>query len=506
MGKYNGAVITDAGHNLIAQAISGSELEWTVMRTSSTAIPAGTNLATLTSLTGIEQESAITGASVYDSNVIQISARFSNTGIATVYYIQTVGIYGKITGGAETLIAVMTAVTPDEMPVYDSDSPSAFIFNTQIAVQNANSVTMTVSDTGTATVADLRQKVSVNGGDLSETVINTATTASGQYPVPAAGDSMRVILGKIRKFFAEIVKVFYGATGYMGGTKGLVPAPEYDDNTAYLCGDGTWTQPVNSIYAEDPGVLDARVGNNLRIRTEGVQITTEYTELIDVILTYMTGAKPLSIYKSGSSAYTDLPQSEASTSEFRAIGYGYGVTLNVLLSINGHLYVRQSTASAWVDSWQRIYTSGDISLIIQDNLTTNSADYALSARQGKLLNDRMDTAATPIMVGVPAQTAVSSSTMTTLMNTPQLAAGTYLVMVSIMLGGATEGGQIKQLTLRIGTNGTVLMNCYPFAKAHTFVMPVTVTANTQLYLQGTAVANTTVYTDTCNYIRLLKLK
>lgn len=506
MGKYNGAVITNAGHNLIAQAIAGSELEWTVMRTSSTVIPAGTDLSTLTSLTGIEQTSIITGASVYDSNVIQVSARFSNTGITTVYYIQTVGIYGKLTGGAETLIAVMTAVTPDEMPVYDSDSPSAFIFNVQIAVQNAGSVTMTVSDTGTATVADLRQKVSVNGGDLSETVINTATTASGQYPVPAAGDSMKVVLGKIIKFFTNITKVFNGASGFIGGTKGLVPAPNYDDNTAYLRGDGTWTQPVNSIYAEDPGVLDSRVGNNLRIRTEGVQITTEYTELIDVILTYMTGAKPLSIYKSGSSAYTDLPESEASTSEFRAIGYGYGVTLNVLLSINGHLYVRQSTASAWVDSWQRIYTSGDISLIIQDNLTTNSADYALSARQGKLLNDRMDTAATPINVVVPEQTAVSADTETTIMNTPQLAAGTYLVMVSVMFGGATEDGKIKRLTLRIGTNGLILMDCYPFAKAHTFVTPVTVFANTQLYVRGTAVTNTTLYRDTYNYMRLLKLK
>lgn len=506
MGKYNGAVITNAGHNLIAQAISGSELEWTVMRTSSTAIPAGTNLATLTSLTGIEQESAITGASVYDSNVIQISARFSNTGIATVYYIQTVGIYGKITGGAETLIAVMTAVTPDEMPVYDSDSPSAFIFNTQIAVQNANSVTMTVSDTGTATVADLRQKVSVNGGDLSETVINTATTASGQYPVPAAGDSMRVILGKIRKFFADIVKVFYGATGYMGGTKGLVPAPNYDDNTAFLRGDGTWTQPVNSIYADSPGVLDARAGDALRVRTGGISIAAEYTDLIGVLQGYLSGARPLSIYKIGSSAYTDLPADESSTSEFRAIAYGYGATLTVLLNINGHLYVRQTTVSSWFDDWKRVYTSDDITLVIRDNLTTDSADYALSARQGKLLNDRMDTAATAISVGVPAQTTVSSSTMTTLMNTQQLAAGTYLVMVSVMVGGTTDDGKLKQVQLRVGTSGTILMNCYPYSKIHTFVMPVTVTANAQLYLQGMAVANTTIYTDTYNYMRLLKLK
>ena len=208
MGKYNGAVVTTAGQNVIAQAITGTELTWTVMRTSSVAIPQGTDLTALTSLSGIEQTSNITDASVYGNNVIQLSSRFSNTGIATVYYIQTVGIYGQLAGGAETLIAVMTAVTPDEMPVYDPDSPSAFIFNTQITVQNADAVTMTVNDTGTATVADLNRKVNINGGDISDTVVNTVTASTADYPVPAAGDSVNVIIGKVIKAFGDIKNDF----------------------------------------------------------------------------------------------------------------------------------------------------------------------------------------------------------------------------------------------------------------------------------------------------------
>ena len=204
MGKYNGAVVTTAGQNVIAQAITGTELTWTVMRTSSVAIPQGTDLTTLTSLSGIEQTSNITDASVYGNNVIQLSSRFSNTGIATVYYIQTVGIYGQLAGGAETLIAVMTAVTPDEMPVYDPDSPSAFIFNTQITVQNADAVTMTVNDTGTATVADLNRKVDINGGDISNTVVNTVTASTADFPVPAVGDTSKTILGKIIKWFGDM--------------------------------------------------------------------------------------------------------------------------------------------------------------------------------------------------------------------------------------------------------------------------------------------------------------
>ena len=265
MGKYNGAVVTTAGQNVIAQAITGTKLTWTVMRTSSVAIPQGTDLTTLTSLSGIEQTSKITDASVYGNNVIQLSSRFSNTGIATVYYIQTVGIYGQLAGGAETLIAVMTAVTPDEMPVYDPDSPSAFIFNTQITVQNADAVTMTVNDTGTATVADLNRKVDINGGDVSDTVVNTVIASTAEYPVPSAGDSVKTIIGKITKFCADIVKTFTGATSSAVGKKGLVPAPSAGQQTAYMRGDGTWVQPQNNATTTAAGYnLDARMGKTLQ--------------------------------------------------------------------------------------------------------------------------------------------------------------------------------------------------------------------------------------------------
>ena len=205
MGKYNGAVITTAGTNVISQAISGTKLEWTVMRSSSVAIPDGTDIAALTSLTGVEQTAVITYASVYGNSTIQVSARFSNTGVETAYNLETIGIYGQLAGGAETLIAVMTAVTPDQMPVYDADSPSAFIYNSQITVQDAETVVMTVSDTGAATVADLNRKLDSDGGDLSDAVVDTFTESTASYPIPAVGDTMKVIAGKIVKFCADIV-------------------------------------------------------------------------------------------------------------------------------------------------------------------------------------------------------------------------------------------------------------------------------------------------------------
>lgn len=262
MGKYNGAVITTAGTNVISQAISGTELTWTVMRSSSVAIPAGTDIAALTSLTGIEQTAAITDASVYGNSTIQVSARFSNTGVATAYLLETIGIYGQLAGGAETLIAVMTAVTPDQMPVYDADSPSAFIYNSQITVQDAETVVMTVNDSGTATVADLNRKVDLNGGDLSDTKGNTFTPSTESYPVISAGDTFKVMCGKIVKFCADIVKTFTKATATAAGAKGLVPAPAAGEQIAYLRGDGTWKAPVFSKTTTATGLsLDAREAN-----------------------------------------------------------------------------------------------------------------------------------------------------------------------------------------------------------------------------------------------------
>lgn len=204
MGKYNGAVITTAGQNVIAQSLSGTQLTWTVMRSSSAAIPSGTNLEELTSLSSVEQTTHITDATVYGNNVVQVSARFANTNISTAYYIRTVGIYGQLAGGSETLIAVMTAVTPDEMPVYDPDAPSAFIFNVHLTVQNAQNVTMTVNDTGTATVADLNRKVDIQSGNVSNTVVTTITTSSASYPSIAAGDTVAVAAGKVNKNLSDL--------------------------------------------------------------------------------------------------------------------------------------------------------------------------------------------------------------------------------------------------------------------------------------------------------------
>ena len=163
MGTYNSAVITNGGQSMIAQAVAGASLEFTTIKTSNYAYPAGTNLATLTTINGIKQSKDITSATVYNSRVIKISAAVDNTGISTAYTINTIGIYAKVGSSAESLFAVVTASAADTMPAYNS-KPYSYIYEINLTMQNAANVTITVNAAGLVNVADLNAaKVEIRG-------------------------------------------------------------------------------------------------------------------------------------------------------------------------------------------------------------------------------------------------------------------------------------------------------------------------------------------------------
>lgn len=172
MGKYNGAVITTAGQNLIAQAIAESKtVTFTTAQASSYVYPSSTDFEALTALTNVEKTVDINYAGVYSDTVVQVSARFDNDRVETAYLINTLGFFAQLGTDTPILFAVSTAVTPDQMPVFDADSPSAFIYNVQITVQNADSINVTVNPAGTVTVEQFNTAINTietNIGDITQ--------------------------------------------------------------------------------------------------------------------------------------------------------------------------------------------------------------------------------------------------------------------------------------------------------------------------------------------------
>lgn len=140
--------------------------------------------------------------------MLQVSSRFDNSQVTGAYFIQTIGLFAKLGDGDPVLFEVAQAITPDEMPAQSAVAPSAFVYNMQVTIQQASQLTVTVNPAGTATVQDIltlnATKVDIDGGDISNTIAATFEASNASWPIPAAGETIKVILGKIVKYFTDL--------------------------------------------------------------------------------------------------------------------------------------------------------------------------------------------------------------------------------------------------------------------------------------------------------------
>ena len=184
MGVYRAAIVTENGQNLIAQALANEKpLIFTSAKTSSYSYPVGTDVPALTGLQDVVQSVLPFDSKVLGGNVAQVSVRFDNDGVDQTYRIETIGLYAKIEGGAETLFSVTQATAPDEMPVQSDISPSAYIYNIQHTVQNASQITLTVNPAGTATVQDIM--------DIESPEFDDSGTVEGISSFPSFLEAMK---------------------------------------------------------------------------------------------------------------------------------------------------------------------------------------------------------------------------------------------------------------------------------------------------------------------------
>lgn len=287
MGQYNKAIITAAGESLIARAIIGEiQLDISRAKTSDHEYPGSTDFKALTDMQGIKQVMDSPETKVLETDLIQTRVLFSNEDIQSTYYIQNIGLYA-MDGTQEVLFCILTAEMPDEMPQYNGVASTSYIYNIQNVVQEASEINIMVNPSGTATIQDVLERVDATGGDISETVIETLDTVEEKYPVPAAGETMKVFAGKVKKFIED---------SHLAADLELYVSVSTGSDTT---GDGSDLNP----YASITKALDT-ISKNLNGFVPKVYISGGiYLESIN-IANYTNGH--LEIYLSGDVTITDL--------------------------------------------------------------------------------------------------------------------------------------------------------------------------------------------------------
>ncbi|MEQ2374604.1 hypothetical protein [Pilosibacter fragilis] len=338
MGVYRAAIVTENGQNLIAQALANEKpLIFTSAKTSSYSYPVGTDVPALTGLQDVVQSVLPFDSKVLGGNVAQVSVRFDNDGVDQTYRIETIGLYAKIEGGAETLFSVTQATTPDEMPVQSDISPSAYIYNIQHTVQNASQITLTVNPAGTATVQDIM--------DIETPEFDDSGTVEGISSLPSFLETM-----KSKMNFFQFFRNLKAGLQFVLHTGQIVNNCVTDNSSLPL--SAAQGKVLKDLYTQ----LYSEVGN-----TNSRLDTSLSSSVLDYALTLPEGMHTVRFPGDG---YTgaDTPNSYYRYSSATIIVRSKGKIVTVLLygiSTKAPLAVNSYDGGKW-NGWDQYVTKNDL--------------------------------------------------------------------------------------------------------------------------------------------------
>lgn len=144
MGSYT-QVITNAGEDLIAQALEGETLIFTEVATSASVIEGTLEMIKAVSeLKDIKQTVIPAAATKIGSSTVQVSSTFTNEEITEEYDVQTVGLYAKIGDNEQKLFALAKALKASEMTEKSEGSATSLVFNFNMTIQQASELTISI--------------------------------------------------------------------------------------------------------------------------------------------------------------------------------------------------------------------------------------------------------------------------------------------------------------------------------------------------------------------------
>ena len=147
MGSYT-KYITNTGENMLTRATTDGGLKFTRVVISDIAISGTEEQIKAITQIADEKQIAIPAAATATSNTIRVQSSFTNEDVTESYLVQTVGLYAKTGDGPEELFCIAVAVDPSKMTVATTESTDTLEFNFNIAVQQADQITITVAPGG----------------------------------------------------------------------------------------------------------------------------------------------------------------------------------------------------------------------------------------------------------------------------------------------------------------------------------------------------------------------
>ena len=204
MADFNGTILTDKGRNLLAKALTGTELKFTKVSLGDGVWNESVNPESLTGLVSKKMDLAINALEVTGDGTARLRFVLSNTGLSEGFFTREIGIYANDPDDGEILYAVTYSKNPDFIPA-DGVVKVENVTDIYTVVSNAQNVEAVISDTVViATKDDVKAlKTDLESGNITVSVANNANNLGGETPESYAKADLsttddNVILNKLK--------------------------------------------------------------------------------------------------------------------------------------------------------------------------------------------------------------------------------------------------------------------------------------------------------------------
>jgi hypothetical protein len=221
-----GTIITKKGLQLIAKLVaSGTAMTFSRVSVGTGAVPAGYDPGSMTDLNQYKMDGSISSCGFLEDEA-SIIMQISSLGVETGFTITETGLFATDPDEGEILYAYLD-LTKDPQYVYAENS----------AISKFVEITLVVKvGTVERVTAQLNPRsLLTRDGDISDTSINDLEPIDTKYPVPSAGESTKVFMGKVKKYIEDTKPLDADMAVYVATTG--------NDTT----GDGTSAKPYGTI-------------------------------------------------------------------------------------------------------------------------------------------------------------------------------------------------------------------------------------------------------------------